>query len=40
MRNYKLISKIWDKEQMLKDWLHGVICPAYSKGAITEELHY
>jgi hypothetical protein len=29
IRIYKLISKIWNKEEASKGWLHSVICPVY-----------
>jgi hypothetical protein len=33
------MAKVWDKEEMPKDWLYSVICPVYKKEAIMEELH-
>ena len=31
-RIYKLILKIWEKEELPADWENSIICPIYKKG--------
>jgi hypothetical protein len=35
-----LILLIWNKEELPKDWMEGIICPIYKKGITTECSNY
>jgi hypothetical protein len=39
-RIFKLILKIWKKEEMPKDWSEGIICPILKKGDRTLRNNY